>query len=406
MIRQSCPVSQRHGRQHYASALEMSGSLLAQLARDPALAPLDITQVAFLDCETTGLAGGTGTCAFLVGIAWIESASIQIEQHFLPDYPTEPAFVAAVDACLEDFGGIVSFNGKSFDLPLLETRFALNRHPAGCLEIPHADLLHPARRLWRHRLESCSLGSLEQRVLHHYRDDDVPGWLIPGLYFDYLRTGDVRPLSPVFEHNRLDLLAMVALVGRFGQILTGEAGPDDPRDLYGLGTIFEDLGLVDRALDSYETALGIGLPYDLQGSALIRIAVTHRRAERGELALAAWQRLADFQGDAAARALVEMAKHYEHGQRDYALATDLTRQASLLVGQKPWLAGGDTAPDALGQRLARLERKAARLNKPSGQRGRRVREAKPDTELVRGLAREPTSLPPQSGPDRASSPQF
>jgi hypothetical protein len=219
-------------------------------------------------------------------------------------------------------------------------------------------------------------------VLGLYRDDDVPGWMIPQMYFDYLLSGNVRSLAPVFEHNRLDLLAMVALVGRFGQMLADGLVPDDAADLYGLGTLLEDVGEHDRALSAYRAALAVGLPPDLRGRALVRTAVMHRRDNRRDLAAEAWRRLVEERGDTAARALVELAKHYEHEERDYDTAADLTRQASLLVSLKPWLGAGDTAPDLLARRLARLER---RLHGP-------IRRSAPRSSSGRRAATQPNAL--------------
>jgi len=360
VVRRSYPATVRLGRQPLARALDVDGARLRQIGRDDTLAQLDISRLAFIDCETTGLSGGTGTLAFLVGIAWLDGSTVVTEQYFLPDFPAERAFVAAIGQSLDGFDGLVSFNGRSFDVPLLETRFALTKLPSECLELPHLDLLHPSRRIWKHRLETCALGSIEQHVLGHFRDDDVPGWIIPQLFFDYLRSGDVRTLAQVFEHNRLDLLAMVALVGRLGQMLDEEVVPDDGPDLYGLGTLLDDLGEAERALRAYETALTLGLPPDLRSRALIRMAVALRRSGRRDLAAQAWERLARERGDSAARALVELAKHYEHEEHDYETAADLTRQAGLLVGLRPWVTGPDTAQDQLARRLARLERKARR----------------------------------------------
>src|SRR5579859_3798690 len=170
----------------------------------------ETSRLMFLDTETTGLAGGTGTCAFLIGVGAVEGSQFVVRQYFLRDYPEEKAMLALADA-LENYEGLVTFNGKTFDIPLLETRYALARMESPFARLLHLDLLHPARRLWKLRLESCALGHLETEVLGIHRQGDVDGSEIPGIYFDYLRTGDSRGLQPVFYHNALDIISLAAL---------------------------------------------------------------------------------------------------------------------------------------------------------------------------------------------------
>src|SRR5207245_11750591 len=191
----------------------------------------------FLVTETTGLAGGTGTYAFLVGAGWIEGDVFVVAQHFMRDLDEEPALLAALAPLLERAGGVVTFNGAGFDLPLLETRFVLARRrwPA---TLPHLDLLRPSRRVWTGCFDDCRLGTLERDVLGLAREEDVPGALIPSLYFDWLRRRRAAPLARVFAHNRDDVLSLAALVGWFGVAL-GAAPALRAEEWAGLGRLWE-----------------------------------------------------------------------------------------------------------------------------------------------------------------------
>ncbi len=355
-------LDERYGPCRLGDLLDLPPKILASLARDDELASADLHGLTFVDCETTGLAGGTGTKAFLVGIAYFDTAGdkgLTIEQHFLPDYDLEPAFLGGVGAALDRAGALVTFNGKCFDIPLLETRFALARRRADWLDLPHLDLLHPARRMWRRRLASCSLTSLEEQVLGVRRESDLPGWLIPTVYFQFLRTGDFRPLEVVFEHNRRDLLGLVALTLLVARLVGGDVEPTHTLDLYSLGRYLEDLGEHGRSAACYRRALEIGLDSAEVAEAHARLAVLHRRAGDREAEVAEWEALARADAPMALLALVELAKHYEHRARDFPLALEATRRALLLTQDRADVPpSGELTPTALERRLWRLEARA------------------------------------------------
>ncbi|MEZ4522811.1 MAG: ribonuclease H-like domain-containing protein [Thermomicrobiales bacterium] len=178
--------------------IETARELIARAERLPAEARI------YIDTETTGLSGGTGTYAFLIGLGWFEPSGFRVRQYFMRHPGEEIALLGYVARHINEFDGLTTFNGRSFDMPLIETRFRMHR-----LEYAapgdHLDLLHPARSIWKHRLESCSLGTLEQEILGVVRESDAPGWLIPSIYFNYLRTRAVHDLGPVIEHNRHDI---------------------------------------------------------------------------------------------------------------------------------------------------------------------------------------------------------
>src|SRR5882724_11883608 len=236
-VRRRFAPSHRHGRQPLEAARDMMQGPLALLARVEA--PPRGPRLLYLDTETTGLAGGTGTYAFLVGVGLFDGNGFEVRQYFMRDLDEEPALLAALDALFRDSDGFVTYNGAGFDLPLLETRFVLARRRWRGDRF-HLDLLGAARRLWSARLADCRLGTLEQHVLRVTREDDLPGALIPAAYFAYLRRKRAGELPRVFEHNRCDILSLVALTGWMAAAMARAPEPDlHPEELAGLGRLWE-----------------------------------------------------------------------------------------------------------------------------------------------------------------------
>src|SRR5437867_5020415 len=214
------------------------------------LAPDELRRPLFLDTETTGLSGGTGTVAFMVGLAWRDGDSLRLVQYFLSDFNQESALLWAVGQCIRDAGVLVSYNGRSFDWPLLQTRLVMQRADPAWPSPPHLDLLTMARRIFKPRLPDCALQTIEQAVLDLHRADDLPGSLIPSRYFAWLRDGDPGVLDPVFTHNRQDVLSMALLLARFEAVLRGS---DDlhPLDRFGRARFLELRGFHDDAIRAY-----------------------------------------------------------------------------------------------------------------------------------------------------------
>ena len=351
VVRREFSLAHQHGRQPLGQALEAPLQLLGAVAR--AETPLgDARRLLFLDTETTGLAGGTGTYAFLVGAGWLEGDRLVLAQYFMRDFDEEGALLAALAPLIERASGVVTFNGAGFDLPLLETRFILARRrwPAA---LAHLDLLRPSRRVWSARFADCRLATLEREVLGLVREDDVPGAVIPGLYFEFLRSRRAAPLARVFAHNRDDVLSLVALLGWFGRALRGDAHLQ-AEELAGLARLWEPVDL-ERALACYRRALGAGLATAVAHRVRLRLAWWEKRAARWDAACDLWQ--------AASRHDVfdplpweELAKFHEHRRRDLVAARAIVEEAMDLAGS-----GG--APErvlgALAHRLSRLTRRLA-----------------------------------------------
>ncbi|MFZ1400658.1 MAG: ribonuclease H-like domain-containing protein, partial [Candidatus Promineifilaceae bacterium] len=332
----------------------------APFVQDDRLAQHDFRDFLFLDTETTGLAGA-GTLAFMVGVGFFEPSQhgerFVVRQYFLRDHGDEPALLLLLDELLAEKAGLITFNGRSFDIPLLESRFIMNRRPTDLRERPHLDLLHPARRLWRHRLGSCALGSLEGSLLGLRRSqDDVPGWLIPSLYNNYLHSGDARELVRVFYHNQIDMVSMVTLAARVTRLLSQPDPADHPIDLYSLGRWQADLGLHAAAEQNLRLAAQGDLPLALYHQNLHRLAALLKRNGRSAEALPLWQQIAATTFDDVA-AHEELAKYYEWQTQELDQALRWTQQALKLMAS--WGRRGQQHPlhAELQHRLARLQRK-------------------------------------------------
>ncbi len=287
----------------------------------------------FLDTETTGLAGGTGTYAFLVGIAWWDAGGLQIEQFFMRDFSEEHSLLHQLSSHIAQRPVLITFNGKSFDWPLLENRFTMTR----AIRVPrltaHLDLLHPARALWKLRLGSVRLVELERRVLDAprigwHREDDVEAALIPQLYFDYLRGGPAEPLAGVVRHNQMDLRGLAALFGKISTLLAnGQPRPETPEealDLFSLSRFLHRRGERVRAQAACEQALASGLPAAFRPPASRELAILAMRQKDYARAATLWEELIAHPEDVL-RACEQLAIHYEHRVRDAARAADYTR---------------------------------------------------------------------------------
>ena len=314
-----------HGNVSHFSSFPLS--LIAEWANDPRIAALPIHKFAFLDTETSGMAGGTGTYAFLVGAARFVDGRFTLRQFFLRDPSEEPAMLEALINFLAPCEGLVTFNGKSFDAPLLVTRYSLHRIPVPFKNFAHIDLLPLARRLWRDRLPSRALKYLEEHVLGFTRtSDEVPGYEIPWLYFDYLRTGDARPLGGVFYHNAMDVVAMAALLSHVSELLENpySGRVEHGLDFVALGKLYEDLGRWDEAARLFERGLESGLTESDFGVAVKRLSILQKKRGDVEQALRLWEEAA---GKGHIYAHIEMAKYHEHKMRDAQTAIKWARSA-------------------------------------------------------------------------------
>jgi uncharacterized protein YprB with RNaseH-like and TPR domain len=327
---------------------------------DFATAASDPTQWLFLDTETTGLAGGTGTYPFMVGIAWWDAGGLQVEQFFMRDLNEEHSLLLELSERMAERPVLVTFNGKSFDWPLLETRYRMTRSFPAFSPKLHLDLLHPARQLWRLRLGSVRLKDLERHVLGRNgcaldwsRHDDIDSSLIPQMYFDYLRGGPAEPITGIFRHNQMDLRGLAALAGRILALLDcGNAGASaasskigDPIEVLGLSRMLRKRGESTRARELYETALSAGLPGSVERLAQRELAQLAKRQFDYPRAVSLWSALRQPSAtdkrdespfvaedepkalESAMEAAEQLAIHYEHRAKEPRLALNLIRNA-------------------------------------------------------------------------------
>ena len=326
LVETSDHLEVRHGDVPLSRFHAIEPSTAAVLTADPGLEGFDLRQAVFLDTETTGLAGGAGTAAFLIGVGWVDGERFRVRQYFMRDYHEEAALLHALAEELRRFDRLVTFNGRMFDVPLLDARFRLNRVRFPLADARHLDLLHPARRLWKARLESCRLQSLEAELMGLRRAGDIPGGDIPQVYFDWVRRRDARMLARVFEHNRQDIVSLAALAVLACQWVE-EGRAEDPRDVFSLARVLERARLYDRSEVEYRRALDLG-PGDLRGPALLRLAWRAKRAGDHERAAALWAEA----GEAGeAEGWRELAMHHEHRTKDLDLALAAVDRGARLV---------------------------------------------------------------------------
>lgn len=349
------PLEHRHGAIALEDALQLDALTAQRLGHD--LLPADFREAAFIDIETSGLSGGTGTYAFMVGVGTFEGFAFRIRQFFLADLASEAAMLTAVAETIDRKNILVSFNGRTFDLPQLATRYALHRLPPLGLEMPHVDLLFAARRLYRRRLDSCRLGTIEQSLLGLQRHDDVPGWLIPSLYFSYIQRGQAAGLRPVFQHNALDVLSLVTFLAHLDSVTARDAA-GDPEHWLALGVWDQGQGRTDEAERLFRLAWQADSASGAGGEALQRLARLNRRSGHWQESERLWR--AERQTTSSPQrqifAAVELAKILEHRRRDFGLALRQVRDASQILASLPRHEGPISVTRGdLDHRVERLE---------------------------------------------------
>lgn len=340
----------RHGSVDLSDLCELPEDLLEAVAGE-AIRHSPPTRWAFLDTETTGLAGGAGTVAFLVGVGRICADGFRVRQFFMRDYGEEPSMLTALTRHLEGFEVLVTYNGKTYDGPLLETRYRMARSLPPLGRLSHVDLLHGARRLWKLRFESCRLIDLESQILGVEREGDLPGELIPYVYFEYVRKKQAAKLVPIFHHNAMDILTLACLTAIVPWAFRSpeEAPLRHGAEWLGLARWLLRAEREEQGLRLLRRSIEAGLPDAHLFRTMWDIAMLEkkRRNEAGSLGLLA--DLAACRNPYRVPALEELAKYYEHRERNYVLALEWTRQALTYQDS-----------DTLRKREARLQERLSR----------------------------------------------
>ena len=375
------PLHHQRGSHALGDLLRLQPAALAQFHPEFGLTPaVDFSRAAFIDTETTGLGAGASVYCFMIGVGaferWEEGTDepthFVVRQLFMRNPAEEGALLLALAELLAPYTMTVTFNGRGFDLPLLRTRYRYNRHmlpatgPSGNLlqpDQPHLDLLPPARRLWRRRLQSCRLLNLERSILDQQRtEDDVPGHLIPQLYSDYLRSGDARDISRIFYHNREDIISTAALAERLSQAFGQGCDPGHTGDLHGLdwlslGRSYEARGQLAAAESAYRRALDAMVRPSERAEAYAALGQLLKRQGQWAAAVDTWQQwLGSVPGDDPTP-FVELAKYSEWQARDLAQAAMWAGWALHNLRRSRNAAQWNTEVQDLEHRLARIQRK-------------------------------------------------
>ncbi|MCC6381137.1 MAG: ribonuclease H-like domain-containing protein [Dehalococcoidia bacterium] len=342
-----------HGSVVLHRALELDLGRIAGQCREPRLGEQTAGALCFVDTETTGL-GGAGAMVFLAGVARFDGSTLRLRQYLLPSPAYEGGLLGGVAEELATAGALVSYNGKSFDVPLLEARYILSRMRPTLRELPHLDLLHPNRRLFRGRFESHRLVRLEAELLGFEREADCPSAEVPQRYFAFARSGDPTHILPVLRHNAWDVLSLVALMAHLGEVCGTGAFPLQA------ARAAEYAGDFAAAARHYAAAVEGGLGRAERLEALERAAVCWRRCGRPDEAAEWWRRLLAEPRGRRVAPYVALAKDNEHRERDFAAALALVDEALSLIGRgiiRPGAAGSELGVAALQERRTRLARR-------------------------------------------------
>lgn len=311
---------------------------------------VDPERLLFFDIETTGL-GGSGTVPFLIGFGSVIGDSFQVRQYFLPDYPDEAAMLEAVREEIDENTIIVSYNGKSFDMPILVDRMIINRVDRNLKFSEHIDLLHSARRLYRRRLRSCTLSNIERNILDFQRFGDVPGELVPAVYFNWLNSMGTELLGQVVEHNLNDIVSLYFLMYH---IALAQENPGDrltdADDIYSVARIFEkrkEHDKVSQTLTDCRQIISDNNRYDI----LFMQSLACKRTGRFDEAVSIWTDIAGKSNAQTFLALIELAKYYEHREKNYTAALECSQKAQKICPARRY------DRDDIARRMIRLERK-------------------------------------------------
>ena len=340
---------QRHGSVYVSDLQELPSDALAAISEGQLLR-FDPRRVAYLDTETTGLAGGSGTYAFLIGVGALTGDGFELKHFFMRDYAEESSQLSALSTHLKQFDVLITYNGRSFDQPLLETRYRMSRMVPPFARMFHFDLLYGARRLYKLAFDSCRLVELENQILGVERIDDVPGSMIPHLYFEFLRTKSAHRMWGIFEHNSFDILTLACLTGIIPRAF--HAPLDVPlhrgAEMVGLARWLRAAGRAEEAVVLLRRALAKGLPDALAWRTLWDCGLLEKKTGNEAGALALFTELTTAKNPHQAEAFEELAKYYEHTGKNYALALDMTEAAQRLAPSP-----------ALSRRRERLVKRAA-----------------------------------------------
>ena len=335
-LENSYALDARYGRIKLDAGLKISGEVLACLGQDEAFKDLDLSTALFIDLETTGLSGGTGVIPFNVGMGYYRDDQFVVGQYFLGEMAEEGRMIQELADFFKemDFQSVVTYNGKSFDIPLLETRFILQRQPFVLSELPHLDFLFPARRLWSHKYESCRLFHLALKVVQTGRTEDIPSAEIPWRYFQYLQTGNYDLIEPILYHNQEDILSLLGLVVIGAHIFSEdpELCNADAMDFYGAGKVMASAGDTEKSLQFFKKALDGDLTDEVTVETKRRLSAHFKKHQDWDSAVPIWEEMTstDVVTPAQLFSFRELAMHLEHRIKNYDEARRIAEEGFVL----------------------------------------------------------------------------
>ncbi|MEN8153101.1 MAG: ribonuclease H-like domain-containing protein [Acidobacteriota bacterium] len=352
----SYPLEDVYGKVKLEEWKEVSENVLPTIFSDPGMKGIDPLKLLYFDTETTGLSGGTGTIPFMLGFGFFKEDLFKVKIFILNDPDKEGEFLEVVDHFLNgnNFSGTVTYNGKTFDFPLMETRYILNRKKFPLLKLPHLDFLFPARTIWKNTFESRRLGFLGDILLGISRDDDVDGSLIPYLYFDYIRSGNFALIEKVVEHNALDIVGLSALLLLGCRYVDDPSFTEDEGEIFGVASLFERSGDFEEAEKLYGYFDGMNDRDDLVAKSVKRMALLKKKNKLFGDARDLWEKLSEF-GDHIA--IKELSIHYEHKEKNFYSAIEFVRKGMELINIT------DNQRKDLEKRFERLKKKISRIEK-------------------------------------------
>ncbi len=363
-IENAFSLDSRYGKIKISSGLDISGDILSCLSQEDTFRDLDLSTALFIDLETTGLSGGTGVVPFNIGMGFYRDDKFHIAQYFLGEMAEEERMIQELGEFFRDlnFQSVVTYNGKGFDLPLLETRFILYRQPFVLSDLPHLDFMYAARRLWSHKYESCRLYHLALEVVQADRSEDIPSAEIPWRYFQYIQTGNFELIEPILYHNQEDILSLLGVVIIGAHIFSED--PDlcmgDAMDFYGAGKIMENIGNVERSLQFFQRALDGSLSDEVSLEAKRRLSSHFKRNEEWERAVPIWEEMTSSRVVTPAQlfSFRELAMYLEHKLKKYEEAKKIAEEGFVLSTGISSYYERD-----FSYRLERLRRKIKQLKK-------------------------------------------
>lgn len=330
------PLHARYGKITLSSALDINGDILSCLSKDRSFEALDLSSSLFIDLETTGLSGGTGVIPFLVGLGYYRDDRFTVVQYFLGELAEEERMVQELGRFFSDmnFQSVVTFNGKAFDVPLLETRFILHRQPFSLIELPHLDFLFSARSLWGHKYESCRLYNLARDVVEADRSEDIPSAEIPWRYFQYIHTGNFELIEPILYHNQEDILSLLGIVTLGAHIFSEDdkAGLVDAMDCYGAGKVLEKAGDAEKSVQFFQKALEGKLTEEISIQAKKKLSYYFKRSEGWDKAVSLWREVASSETNSMMQlfSFRELAMYLEHKEKNYEEARRIAEEGLVL----------------------------------------------------------------------------